>query len=125
MAEHDTALPLCGLDPADLAAEEHGPAAVHVPASLGGPGLPGRDRGGTGQRGQDASRRRPARRGQGSADCRHLYAIGTRAVIKKMARGEIGIEVLVQGMERVTLVRLEQTEPYLKAKVQTSAAPRG
>ena len=30
-----------------------------------------------------------------------LYTIGTRAVIKKMARGESGIELIVQGVERV------------------------
>src|SRR3954466_6243134 len=38
-----------------------------------------------------------------------LYAVGTKAVIKKMARGDNGMELLVQGLERMTLVRLEQT----------------
>jgi ATP-dependent Lon protease len=44
-----------------------------------------------------------------------LFTIGTRAVIKKMVRSENGFELIVQGAERVVLVRLEQTEPYLKA----------
>jgi ATP-dependent Lon protease len=52
-----------------------------------------------------------------------LYAIGTRAVIKKMARSEGGIEILVQGVERVVLVRLEQTEPYLRARVRPLPPP--
>ncbi len=52
-----------------------------------------------------------------------LYAVGTRAVIKKMARSGAGIELLVQGMERVSLVGLEQTEPYLRAHVRPMALP--
>jgi ATP-dependent Lon protease len=52
-----------------------------------------------------------------------LYAIGTRAVIKKMARSEGGIEILVQGVERVVLVRLEQTEPYPRARVRPLPPP--
>jgi ATP-dependent Lon protease len=52
-----------------------------------------------------------------------LYTIGTRAVIKKMARSEGGIELLVQGVERVVLVRLEQTEPYLRARVRPLPPP--
>src|SRR5437879_5147692 len=38
-----------------------------------------------------------------------LYTVGTRAVIKKMARSPEGIELLVQGVERVVLDRLEQS----------------
>jgi ATP-dependent Lon protease len=52
-----------------------------------------------------------------------LYTIGTKAVIKKMARGEGGVEVLVQGVERMTLLRLEQTEPFLKARVRPIPFP--
>src|ERR1043166_197041 len=59
---------------------------------------------------RDASKDEP-----GFAD---LYAIGTRAVIKKMAKGEDSVELLVQGADRVMLQTLEQTEPYLKAHVQ-------
>ncbi len=52
-----------------------------------------------------------------------LYPIGTRAVVKKMARGEGVIELIVQGMERVTLLKAEQTEPYLKVRVQSLPDP--
>ena len=52
-----------------------------------------------------------------------LYTVGTKAVIKKMARSPAGIELLVQGLERVTLVRLEQTEPYPRAKVRSLPLP--
>jgi ATP-dependent Lon protease len=43
-----------------------------------------------------------------------LFTVGTRAVIKKMARTDNGLELIVQGLERVVLVRMEQTTPYLK-----------
>ena len=43
-----------------------------------------------------------------------LFPIGTRAVVKKMARGEGVIELIVQGVERVSLLKAEQTEPFLK-----------
>jgi ATP-dependent Lon protease len=52
-----------------------------------------------------------------------LYTIGTRAVIKKMARTASGIELLVQGVERVSLERLDQSEPYLKARVRPLPLP--
>jgi ATP-dependent Lon protease len=47
-----------------------------------------------------------------------LYTVGTTAVIKKMARSGAGIEILVQGVERVAVVSLEQTEPYPRAQVR-------
>jgi ATP-dependent Lon protease len=53
-----------------------------------------------------------------------LFTVGTRAVIKKMARGEGVIELIVQGVERITLLKAEQTEPYLKARVQTLPEPQ-
>jgi ATP-dependent Lon protease len=52
-----------------------------------------------------------------------LHTIGTRAVVKKMARGEGVIELLVQGVERVTLLKSEQTEPFLKVRVSTLPLP--
>jgi ATP-dependent Lon protease len=52
-----------------------------------------------------------------------LYTVGTRAVIKKMARSGAGIELLVQGVERLSLVDLEQTEPYLRAHVRPLPLP--
>jgi ATP-dependent Lon protease len=53
-----------------------------------------------------------------------LYSIGTRAVVKKMARGEGVIELIVQGIERVTLVKAVQTEPFIRARVQPLSEPQ-
>jgi ATP-dependent Lon protease len=52
-----------------------------------------------------------------------LYSVGTRAVIKKMARSDEAIELIVQGVERVVLVRLEQTAPFIKAVVRPLPLP--
>jgi ATP-dependent Lon protease len=52
-----------------------------------------------------------------------LYSIGTRAVIKKMVRGPNGLEVLVQGVERAAVVKVELTQPYLKARVRIVPLP--
>jgi ATP-dependent Lon protease len=46
-----------------------------------------------------------------------LYTIGTKAVIRKMSRpNENALELLVLGMERVTLVKLDASEPFLQAR---------
>ncbi len=47
-----------------------------------------------------------------------LYTVGTQAVVKRAGRGENGLEIIVQGLERVAILRAEQTEPYLKARVR-------
>ncbi|HYT89492.1 MAG TPA: LON peptidase substrate-binding domain-containing protein, partial [Gemmataceae bacterium] len=52
-----------------------------------------------------------------------LYTVGTRGVIKKVNRTEGGLELLVQGVERVALVRFEQTDPYLQARVRPLPLP--
>ncbi|HEX3150620.1 MAG TPA: endopeptidase La [Gemmataceae bacterium] len=54
-----------------------------------------------------------------------VYPIGTLAIIKKMARGPEGVEVLVQGSSRVRLLEALQTEPFLKANVLALPAPTG
>ncbi len=54
----------------------------------------------------------------------HIYTIGTRAVIKKMSRpDEHHVELIVLGVERVVILKLEQTEPYLKARVRSYPLP--
>jgi ATP-dependent Lon protease len=53
-----------------------------------------------------------------------LYTVGTRVIIKKMARAEEGLELLVQGVERVIIVRMDQTDPYLRAQVQLLPLPQ-
>jgi ATP-dependent Lon protease len=52
-----------------------------------------------------------------------LYSVATRAVIRKMARTPETVELLVQGVDRVTIVGLEQAEPFLKAQVQPLPQP--
>jgi ATP-dependent Lon protease len=52
-----------------------------------------------------------------------LYTIGTRAVVRKMARSESGVELVVQGVERVVLLRPEKTEPFLKVNVRALPVP--
>lgn len=51
-----------------------------------------------------------------------LYTIGTKAVIKQVGRTPDGqLHALVQGIDRQVLVKLEQTDPYLSAKVRPLA----
>ena len=52
-----------------------------------------------------------------------LYTVGTRAVVKKMARSESTVELLVQGVERVMVLRPEHTEPFLKVNVRPLPPP--
>ena len=53
-----------------------------------------------------------------------LYTIGTKAVIRKSSRPGDGIlEILVLGVERVVVVKLESTEPHLAAKYRSLATP--
>ena len=53
-----------------------------------------------------------------------LYTVGTKAVIKKMARpSESLMELIVLGVERVSLLKLEQPAPYLKVRVQPFPLP--
>ncbi|HEY1370968.1 MAG TPA: LON peptidase substrate-binding domain-containing protein, partial [Candidatus Binatia bacterium] len=50
-----------------------------------------------------------------------LYTIGTKAVIKKMARGRGGIEAVLLGVERVVLIKVEQDGAYQRARVRPLA----
>jgi ATP-dependent Lon protease len=48
-----------------------------------------------------------------------LFAIGTRGTIKQIVRGADGrLHALVQGVERVVLLKPEQTDPYLLMRVR-------
>src|SRR5438270_7136982 len=54
-----------------------------------------------------------------------LYTIATKAVIRKSSRqGEGMMEILVLGVERVVVVKLEATEPYLSAKFRVLPMPQ-
>lgn len=52
-----------------------------------------------------------------------LYTVGTRAIIKKAARSDGQLELIVQGVERVAIIKAEQTEPYLKARYNPLPMP--
>ncbi len=53
-----------------------------------------------------------------------LFTIGTRAVIRTVARPKSNhIDVLVSGVERVVIVKVEDTEGYLAARVRTLPQP--
>ena len=53
-----------------------------------------------------------------------LYTIGTRAVVRKMSRpNEESMELLVLGGERVVLIKLEQSEPYITGRVRPYPLP--
>lgn len=52
-----------------------------------------------------------------------LYEVGTVAVIKRLARSERNIEVLLQGVERITLKDLDTSGDYLKGQVETWPLP--
>jgi ATP-dependent Lon protease len=53
-----------------------------------------------------------------------LYTIGTKAVIRKMNRsGEGHLELMVMGMERVTLLKLDSSEPFLKGRAISLPLP--
>ncbi len=53
-----------------------------------------------------------------------LYPIGTKAVIRKTNRsGEDHIDLMVLGMERIALLKLDDSEPFLKARVTPLSLP--
>jgi ATP-dependent Lon protease len=47
-----------------------------------------------------------------------LFTLGTKAVIKRMARSEETIEVILQGVERVRITQVTQTRGHLRAHVE-------
>src|SRR3954471_10935045 len=54
-----------------------------------------------------------------------LYSVGTRAVIRRMSQAnESMVEVLVMGVERVTVLKVEEGRGYLQARVLASALPQ-
>ena len=53
-----------------------------------------------------------------------LYTIGTKAILKQIGRSEEGtIHVLIQGLERVALLKVEQTEPFLLVQARRLDRP--
>jgi ATP-dependent Lon protease len=52
-----------------------------------------------------------------------LYPIGTLAVIKRMARQEAGLQVILQGTQRVERTGVVLEEPYLNSRLRILAEP--
>lgn len=53
-----------------------------------------------------------------------LYTVGTIGVIRKMARPkQDSINLVIQGVERATLIKVEQTDPYYTARVADLPMP--
>lgn len=53
-----------------------------------------------------------------------LYSVGTKAIIRKMSRpNESSVELLVLGVERVALIKLDDSEPFLRAKIAPLPLP--
>ncbi len=54
-----------------------------------------------------------------------LYTIGTRATIKKIGRYPTGnLQLVIQGVARGVLLKLEQTSPFMKARVLPFPMPQ-
>jgi ATP-dependent Lon protease len=53
-----------------------------------------------------------------------FFNIGTKAVVKRMARRPDGmIELMVQGVERAVIIKIDQTAPYFQARVRLAPVP--
>ncbi len=53
-----------------------------------------------------------------------LYTIGTKAVIRKVSRpSEDSMDVMVIGIERVVVIKIDEDEPFLRARVRPLALP--
>ncbi len=53
-----------------------------------------------------------------------LYAIGTGAIVRQMSHGGDGTMVIVEGIERVAIVDIIQTRPFLRARVRRLASEK-
>ncbi|HKC93152.1 MAG TPA: endopeptidase La [Nitrospira sp.] len=53
-----------------------------------------------------------------------LYTIGTKAIVKQVGRSDDAtIQALIQGIERVALLKVEKSEPYLLAQARRLELP--
>jgi ATP-dependent Lon protease len=67
------------------------------------------------------AQRDPAKENPGLDD---LHTIGTKAVVKQVGRTEDGvIQALIQGIERVALLKVEQAVPYLMVQARRLELP--
>src|SRR5690348_9434574 len=67
------------------------------------------------------AQRDPGKENPGLED---LYTIGTKAIVKQVGRSEEGtLHALVQGVERVALLKVEQTDPFLQVQARRLELP--
>jgi ATP-dependent Lon protease len=67
------------------------------------------------------AQRDPAKENPGLED---LYTIGTKAIVKQVGRTEDGlIQALIQGLDRVALLKVEQSIPYLMVQARRLDLP--
>ncbi|MFN7945069.1 MAG: endopeptidase La [Blastocatellia bacterium] len=53
-----------------------------------------------------------------------FFNIGTKAIVKRMARQPDGaVALIVQGVERVVLIRIEEFEPMIRSRVRPAPVP--
>jgi ATP-dependent Lon protease len=60
---------------------------------------------------------------EGEATPADIYEVGTLVTIKRMMRTPEGLQLIVQGIERVRVVEWTQTDPHLRAQVHALPAP--
>ncbi len=61
---------------------------------------------------------KPDRTNEGDAKSEDLFEVGTLVMIKRMERVEDTLHLIVQGSDRIRLSAWEQTEPFLRARVE-------
>jgi len=67
------------------------------------------------------AQRDPGKENPGLED---LYTIGTKAIVKQVGRSEDGtIQAFIQGIERVALLKVEQTDPFLLVQARRLELP--
>jgi ATP-dependent Lon protease len=67
------------------------------------------------------AQRDPGKENPGLED---LYTIGTKAIVKQVGRSEDGtIQALIQGIERVALLKVDQSEPFLLVQARRLELP--
>lgn len=67
---------------------------------------------------------RPDRSDDTDAQQADLYDVGTLSTIKRMERLPDAMRILVQGTERIRIVKWIQEDPYLRAEVEVLPEPR-
>src|ERR1041385_1154174 len=61
---------------------------------------------------------KPDRTSENDAKPEDLFEVGTLVMIKRMERVEDTLHLIVQGTDRIRVLAWEQTDPYLRARVQ-------